>query len=70
MEKIYKEIIKLADMVEVLKESLGQHNPGIDSKNKIALPFLAEDCNTLIIRLGNMRSEILNIHMERQRNEL
>lgn len=68
LEKIYKESIQLADMVEVLKESLVRHNPGIDSSDKIGLPFLAADCNTLIVRLGNMRTEILNIHERRQRD--
>jgi hypothetical protein len=69
METIYKEAVLLSDMAEVLKESIHQHNPGIDSKNKISLATLAADAETLVVRFGNLRVDILEIHEERQRNE-
>lgn len=69
MELIYKEAVSLSDMAEVLKESIHQHNPGIDSKDKISLATLAADAGTLIIRFGNLKADIFAIHEERQRNE-
>lgn len=70
MELIYKEAVSLSDMAEVLKESIHQHNPGIDSKDKISLATLAADAGTLVVRFGNLKANILAIHEERQRNEL
>ena len=70
MELIYKEAVSLSDMAEILKESIHQHNPEIDSKDKISLATLAADAGTLIIRFGNLKADILAIHEERQRNEI
>lgn len=70
MELIYKKAVSLSDMAEVLKESIHQHNPEIDSKNKVSLATLAADAGTLVVRFGNLKANILAIHEENQRDEL
>lgn len=69
MEKIHKEVALLVDMVNVLKESIYQHNPAINSTDKIALPTLAADAGTIIVRFSNLRVDILNIHEKEQIDE-
>ena len=70
MQGLYEEVLQLSDMVEILKMAIYQYNPAIESKDKIALPFLAADCATLSICFGKLRTEILNIHEEAQRDEI
>jgi hypothetical protein len=56
-------------MAEVLKESVYQHNPALNSDDKIALPVLAADARILTGRFDNLKLAILKIHEEKQIHE-
>jgi len=67
LKEIYEESVKLSDMMKVLEASIYHHNPVIRSDDKIPLPLLAIDCKTLAVKLGNLGSDILNVHMEQMK---
>lgn len=70
METIYEEAVSLSDMAEVLKESIYQHNPAIDSTDKISLAVLAADAKILARRFKDLKVNIIKEHEKAQLTQL